>query len=248
MERPVLFSKDNTEGKPPSCVLSLEDIVVDMWNILLPLGLTASVFGGTLRNNSLDGRIVGGTLAPIEQFPFQLSLHESYFNGLIDVYLCGASLISPTWVLTAAHCTIRKRVNDTLTVIHRLVYKSGGGSVDNLLQVDLPLLTNAQCAQIFDNGRVTDGMVCAGYIAGGKDTCQSGGRNGDKCKETTHLSRREESPLILFVMFQGDSGGALVLEDVQVGIVSWGSVCAEYPGVYARVSRFRNWITSISGV
>nr|CAD7434813.1 unnamed protein product [Timema monikensis] len=103
--------------------------------------------------------------------------------------------------------------------------QSGGGGVDNLLQVDLPLWTNAQCAQIFDNGRLTDEMVCAGYIAGGKDTCQ------------VIIEQGEE----------GDSGGALSLEGVQVGVVSWGSVCAEYPGVYARVSRFRNWITSISG-
>nr|CAD7400253.1 unnamed protein product [Timema cristinae] len=123
-------------------------------------------------------------------------------------------------MICVAPCLGIKRV-DELGLL-----QSGGGGVDNLLQVDLPLWTNAQCAQIFDNGRLTDEMVCAGYIAGGKDTCQ------------VIIEQGEE----------GDSGGALSLEGVQVGVVSWGSVCAEYPGVYARVSRFRNWITSISGV
>mmetsp|Transcript_846 Transcript_846/g.1326 ORF Transcript_846/g.1326 Transcript_846/m.1326 type:complete len:501 (+) Transcript_846:62-1564(+) len=49
---------------------------------------------------------------------------------------------------------------------------------------------------------------------------------------------------------QGDSGGPLVakgesgksLDDVQVGVVSWGWGCAEQPGVYARVSYGWNWI------
>jgi len=44
---------------------------------------------------------------------------------------------------------------------------------------------------------------------------------------------------------QGDSGGPLVLDDVQVGIVSWGYGCADekYPGVYADVGYFQDWIT-----
>jgi trypsin len=49
---------------------------------------------------------------------------------------------------------------------------------------------------------------------------------------------------------QGDSGGPLVikgdddssLDDVQVGLVSWGWGCAEQPGVYARISEGYPWI------
>eukprot|EP00980_Cylindrotheca_fusiformis_P021692 scaffold8534_cov122-Cylindrotheca_fusiformis.AAC.2 len=40
----------------------------------------------------------------------------------------------------------------------------------------------------------------------------------------------------------GDSGGPLLYDGVQVGIVSWGVGCARYPGVYARVSAAYNWI------
>lgn len=48
----------------------------------------------------------------------------------------------------------------------------------------------------------------------------------------------------------GDSGSPLVWENQVVGVVSWSiKPCAQrYPGVYGRVSKFRQWITEVSGV
>lgn len=46
-------------------------------------------------------------------------------------------------------------------------------------------------------------------------------------------------------IFQGDGGSPLVLKEnrQQIGIVSWGIICAKgVPDVYTRISAFKSWI------
>jgi len=93
-----------------------------------------------------------------------------------------------------------------------------GGSVSNVLkEVDLPVLTTAQCSEYY-RGQLTERMICT-YLPG-KDTCQ------------------------------GDSGGSIDLyrngNYYHIGVVSWGIGCAREnnPGVYAKTTKFLDWITT----
>uniref|UniRef100_A0A671SC23 Transmembrane protease serine 9-like n=1 Tax=Sinocyclocheilus anshuiensis TaxID=1608454 RepID=A0A671SC23_9TELE len=87
-----------------------------------------------------------------------------------------------------------------------------------LQEVDVPVVGNKQCKCLYGVSTITDNMLCAGPLEGGKDSCQ------------------------------GDSGGPLVSKQgsvwVQSGVVSFGNGCAlpNLPGVYARVSKYQNWI------
>ncbi|XP_012286837.1 trypsin-1 [Orussus abietinus] len=96
------------------------------------------------------------------------------------------------------------------------------GSMSTRLQsLMVPIVDQKTCQKTYLHlNVVTDRMLCAGYMTGGKDACQ------------------------------GDSGGPLVHNGRQVGIVSWGAKCASpgYPGVYTRVSSVRSWVTKKAGV
>ena len=57
---------------------------------------------------------------------------------------------------------------------------------------------------------------------------------------------------IFYNSLQGDSGGPMVVQRqdgrfILSGIISWGIGCAEenQPGVYTRISEFRDWIEQI---
>uniref|UniRef100_A0A8C8DIF5 Peptidase S1 domain-containing protein n=1 Tax=Oryzias sinensis TaxID=183150 RepID=A0A8C8DIF5_9TELE len=90
----------------------------------------------------------------------------------------------------------------------------------NLQEVQVPIVGNRQCKCSYGASSITDNMVCAGLLEGGKDSCQ------------------------------GDSGGPLVIKQnnrwIQAGVVSFGKDCAlpNYPGVYTRVSQYQTWINT----
>lgn len=117
------------------------------------------------------------------------------------------------------------------------------GEVSNTLQqVVVPILSNLDCKNsAYSSTRITDNMLCAGFKEGKKDSCQ-----GDSGKIKT-LSIQRTFKLSNKIPF---SGGPLHVKDNTtmihqiVGVVSWGDGCAKpnYPGVYARVNRYRTWI------
>ncbi|XP_078074126.1 uncharacterized protein LOC144497169 isoform X2 [Mustelus asterias] len=87
-----------------------------------------------------------------------------------------------------------------------------------LLKAPVPVLSHETCQSHYSEQNLTEYMMCAGYEEGKTDTCQ------------------------------GDSGGPLACEYngnwYLIGITSWGKGCAlkGKPGIYTRVSKFRNWV------
>ncbi|XP_037820128.1 trypsin-1 [Lucilia sericata] len=96
--------------------------------------------------------------------------------------------------------------------------KEGGSTSNYLQEVTVPIITNQQCRNTKYKNKIYDVMLCAGLVKqGGKDACQ------------------------------GDSGGPLIVNEGRfklAGVVSFGYGCAQpnAPGVYARVSKFLDWI------
>ncbi|HEU0116024.1 MAG TPA: serine protease, partial [Thermomicrobiales bacterium] len=54
-------------------------------------------------HKGLTGQVAGGTPVPPGKYPFAVSLH---MRGVEWGFLCSGSLIGPSHVLTAAHCTV----------------------------------------------------------------------------------------------------------------------------------------------
>ncbi|KAH8347926.1 hypothetical protein KR084_002415, partial [Drosophila pseudotakahashii] len=85
-----------------------------------------------------------------------------------------------------------------------------------LRAVELEIVEKSTCGAQYltKDYTITDEMLCAGFLEGGKDTCN------------------------------GDSGGPLAVDGVLVGIVSWGVGCGRegFPGVYTSVHSHIAWI------
>jgi len=94
-------------------------------------------------------------------------------------------------------------------------------------KVTLPIINNTECEMMYEKAGFREHIphifICAGYREGGKDSCE------------------------------GDSGGPMSVQRqadsrfMLSGVISWGIGCAEknQPGVYTRISDFRECINQI---
>jgi len=163
----------------------------------------------------------------------EVLIHPQYLNKNYDNDLALLRLDSPV-VYSKYILPICLPTKD-LQIIGKRGYVTGwgriydGGPEPSLLnQVDVPILSNSECNNLFklaalDEHVSEDIWVCAGYREGGKDACD------------------------------GDSGGPLSVAEGEGastvwslgGIISWGpNSCGEKyrPGVYTRVVNFVRWI------
>ncbi|XP_064075556.1 serine proteinase stubble-like [Vanessa tameamea] len=118
--------------------------------------------------------------------------------------------------------------------VGRTAYVTGWGRLYDegplpsvLQEVEVPVINNTACESMYlaagYNEHIPNIFICAGWKKGGSDSCE------------------------------GDSGGPMVVPRgrdgrfVLSGIISWGIGCAEpnQPGVYTRISEFRDWINQI---
>ncbi|XP_011497790.1 PREDICTED: trypsin-like isoform X1 [Ceratosolen solmsi marchali] len=84
-----------------------------------------------------------------------------------------------------------------------------------LMYIDIPMMPVRLCRKLLVNyTKVPAGMLCAGYLEGGRDACQ------------------------------GDSGGGLLCQGFLTGVVSGGEGCAwpRLPGLYSDVKFYAFWI------
>uniref|UniRef100_A0A8C0VFR3 Transmembrane serine protease 4 n=1 Tax=Cyanistes caeruleus TaxID=156563 RepID=A0A8C0VFR3_CYACU len=241
-------------------------------------GLVVSLFCSNCGQSVRTPRVLGGSPAAIEAWPWQVSLQYR------KEHICGGSIIGPGWVLTAAHC-FNWRVkagsdllSGTATIAVEKVFLAEvtpASPKDNdiaLVKLRSPVHdsgdTKPICLPYFDeelvpgtplwvigwgyteeHGKLSERLQQAEVELIDEQSCNLAAYHGD----VTDRMLCAGLPQGGVDTCQGDSGGPLLYSGGHwqvVGIVSWGQGCGtpSTPGVYTSVRAYLDWIYAVRRV
>ncbi|XP_043461698.1 chymotrypsin-2-like [Leptopilina heterotoma] len=234
------------------------------------------IFALTLSSaeNKITARIVGGSEAQEEQFPYQVSLFD-LFTG----HFCGGSILNENWIITAGKCVQGKRPSSfyvgagitNWSDLPYAIYQIGKVVVHDsqniaLIKLKEPLTFTAILNKI-DLPTENKNVDSTPVVISGWGSKTKGGPTSRKllflntkivdvntCKE--HMSTLPSYPAITdenlctFTrggqgLCDGDSGNPVVSGNYLVGVSLYGYPCAQgYPDVSANVWNYIEWIKS----
>ncbi|ELK37636.1 Transmembrane protease serine 11F [Myotis davidii] len=192
--------------------------------------LTAAHCFDTYKNPKLWTASFGTTLSPplMRRRVQSIVLHENYAAHKHEDDIALVKLSTPVLFSEDVH---RVCLPDAAFEVlpKSKVFVTGWGALkvkgpfpNTLRQVEVEIISNDRCNEVHVyGGAVSSGMICAGFLEGKLDACE------------------------------GDSGGPLVIARDRniwyiIGIVSWGIDCGKEnnPGIYTKVTHYRDWIKS----
>ncbi|KAK3925708.1 Trypsin-1 [Frankliniella fusca] len=216
-------------------------------------------------------RIVGGTNADIKDFSHQVvvivicivtpSTRLQLSLEVMFMHSCGASVISDTFALTAAHCIygmprtppwfIRLRAGSTSGFL-------GIGGVMHAIDYVEPHSNFNKTTTDFDIGLIKERALFTPWTLHSVDIPVVD-RSACNHNYSAHGAKISERMICAGGTgdgkdsCQGDSGGPLISQDRQlIGVVSWGYGCARagFPGIYTNVAHpdIRRFIREAAGV
>ncbi|CAJ1060622.1 transmembrane protease serine 9 [Xyrichtys novacula] len=165
---------------------------------------------------------VGALVIPIQRIIIHPAFNDTNMDH--DVALLELTIPAPMSYTIQSVCLpspVHRFLKDAECYIMGWGSMREGGSLTNLLQkAAVSVIEQADC-QLSYGTVLTQNMMCAGHMEGGRDTCL------------------------------GDSGGPLTCRQPSgqwfiTGVTSWGHGCGRtgFPGVYTRVTSVRKWIST----
>ncbi|OWZ04900.1 Serine protease trypsin-like protein [Phytophthora megakarya] len=237
-------------------------------NLAAVVAISTAVFASSSYATTYKGHvgrelILSGKVVPSGTKTYMTGLRVSRDS---ESY-CGASLISPTHVLTASHCTAYNphwvsigehyrngtQIGEQIKIVTMMNHPNYSVNVqyaDDFMILELERPSKFKPVKL---AAADDSDFKPGKMA----TTMGWGKNAEVNGNFSYELQRVD---VALDSCEADSGGPLIVEssggeDVLVGVVSWAkdNTCGRegYYGVYSRVSSVRAWIdtiTSASGI